>query len=532
MFKHFIFSTITLFAILPVLAQTNTFQKTYGGPGDEEAYSVQQTDDMGYILAGYTTSYGPGSFENAYLVKTDSSGEILWSKTYGKNGGASRFRCVRQTSDGGYIAAGWTFESPIMKHDILLVKTDASGNEIWTKKYGDVGCDSAFALELEADGGFLITGSMPDSAHSLPKPFLLKTNSAGAPLIFKTYTFVSGIGETSALSQGKRSFDGGILLVMKTQLDGNAGLVKLDLNGDVLWNKNYGVGSTGIGSPSNGAIVEVNNGFYFCTYASSAGGAEVGLVRLNDTGGVVWGKSFGYNLHERGCSMFQSNDGGIIIGGLSNSFTSGDFDFYLLKVDSSGNFIWSQGYGGDGNDLFYTMVPTSDNGIALTGSSTSFGSGKQIYFIKTDSDGVSGCNTRNSITIENHKSFNSHPRYWTVNTVSTSDSSVAITITPETETDSTHCSSLSVEKIAERRELKVYPNPANNHINLELDRTDIEFMEVSLSDQTGRVVANLFKGAYAAYPGQLNLPEVAPGLYIITLRTDDQKPRQFKLIIQ
>ncbi len=81
-------------------------------------------------------------------------------------------------------------------------------------------------------------------------------------------------------------------------------------------------------------------------------------------------------------------------------------------------------------------------------------------------------------------------------------------------------------------EPNIFPNPANNHINLELDRTDIEFIEVSLSDQTGRVIANLFKVAYAAYTGQLSLPEVAPGLYLLTVRTDDQKPRQFKLIIQ
>ncbi len=534
MYKHFILCTIAIFTILPVLAQTNTFQKTYGGPGDEEAYSVQQTSDGGYILAGYTKSYGPGNFENAYLIRTDSMGDLVWSKTYGVSGGASKFRSVLPTSDGGFIAAGWIYESPAKAHDILIVKTDGAGNEMWTRKFGGAGCDSAFSINLDDDGGYLISGSTSVSVADYPVPFILKINNTGTVILFKSYdlTAFRGVGSF-------RTSDGGLFLLGSFPSTVAPFLFSLNNSGSYEWTKSFYIHNGSAGSPSNHvdppscAIIQTNDsGYLYCGPGSAWGGADIGLFKLDDTGGVVWAKAYGNTLDEYGYSISKTNDGGFIVAGLSYSFSLGDRDFYLFKVDSLGNVQWSRGYGGSGEDFLYSMSNTDDGGFVLAGSSFSYGNGKQIYLVKTDVDGLSGCNDKNAITKESSGTINSGDGLlWPIQTLS-NDSSAIITITSETESDSTHCSSLSVEKIAERRELKVYPNPAHSHINLELDRTDIEFIEVSLSDQTGRVVATLFKEAYNAYTGQLSLPEVAPGLYLLTVRTDDQKPRQFKLIIQ
>ncbi len=533
MFKHFIFSTITLFAILPVLAQTNTFQKTYGGPGDEEAYSVQQTSDGGYIIAGYTKSYGPGNFENAYLIRTDSAGDLIWSKTYGVSGGASKFRSVLPTSDGGFIAAGWIYESPAKAHDILIVKTDGAGNEIWTRKLGGAGSDSANTITTDSNVGFIFTGSTSQTVADYPSPFILKTDNQGSTILFKRYGAAnySGIG-------GFRTSDNGIFFIGRTSGSVSPFLFKVDQAGGYIWSKNYYVWSGGSpGTPqiylSSCAVVQTkDSGFLYCGPGSTWGGADIGLFKLDDTGAIVWKKVLGNTQNDHAYVIAETDDG-YVVAGISYSFSLGDSDYYLFKVDSVGNVIWSRGYGDAGEDFLHSLSKTTDGGFVLIGSSTSFGNDKQIYMVKTDADGLSGCYHKNAITKESSGTHvNSHNGLlWPIQTLS-SDSSANIIITPETETDSTLCSSLTVGQIAERRALKLYPNPANNHINLELDRTDIEFIEVSLSDQTGRVVANLFKGAYAAYTGQLSLPEVAPGLYLLTVRTDDQKPLQFKLIIQ
>ena len=107
-------------------AQVVRFAKTYGGTNWDGAFSVQQISDGGYILAGYTNSFGAGSWD-IFLIKTDASGNVQWAKTYGGTNN-ERAYSVRQTSDGGYIVAGWTYSFSADGAGIFLIKTDAKGN--------------------------------------------------------------------------------------------------------------------------------------------------------------------------------------------------------------------------------------------------------------------------------------------------------------------------------------------------------------------------------------------------------------------
>ena len=104
-----------------------TFTKTFGGIDNDDAYSVQQTTDGGYIFTGYTRSFGNGGSDDLYLIKTNSDGEEEWTKTFG--GSSSDYgRSVQQTTDGGYVVAGYTTSFGNGRLDFYLIKTDSDGN--------------------------------------------------------------------------------------------------------------------------------------------------------------------------------------------------------------------------------------------------------------------------------------------------------------------------------------------------------------------------------------------------------------------
>ncbi|MFZ8835404.1 MAG: hypothetical protein ACO2O5_14605 [Candidatus Caldipriscus sp.] len=131
--------------------------KTYGGTYDDWASSVQQTSDGGYIVAGYTESLGAGWYD-IFLIKTDANGNRIWAKTYGGTS-AEYANSVQQTSDGGYIVAGWTYSfSAVVDWNIFLIKTDANGNVQWAKTYGGTDYDLAFSVEQTSDGGYIAAG--------------------------------------------------------------------------------------------------------------------------------------------------------------------------------------------------------------------------------------------------------------------------------------------------------------------------------------------------------------------------------------
>ena len=130
------------------------WNKTFGGSSDDQGYSVQQTSDGGFIVAGYTRSFGAGGMY-VYLIKTDASGNEMWSKTYGSSG-TEMGSSVQQTSDGGFIISGRT---DLVSHDdVYMVKTDSSGNEMWSKTYDDLKYTALSKSDQTSDGGFIITG--------------------------------------------------------------------------------------------------------------------------------------------------------------------------------------------------------------------------------------------------------------------------------------------------------------------------------------------------------------------------------------
>jgi hypothetical protein len=207
------------------------WSQTYGGTGDDEAYSVIQTSDGGYALAGYTDSYGAYSFQyDFWLVKTDASGNAQWNRTYGGTGNDQAYALV-QTSDGGYALAGRTNSFGAGQYDFWLVKTDYAGNMQWNKTYGGTSYDYAYSVVQTSDGGYALAGHTRSFGAGSTDFWLVKTDASGNAQWNKTY----GGTEFDAAYALVETGDGGYALAGITLSYGASNsdfwLVKTDENG-------------------------------------------------------------------------------------------------------------------------------------------------------------------------------------------------------------------------------------------------------------------------------------------------------------
>jgi hypothetical protein len=159
--------------------------RTYGGKRGEWGSSVQQTTDGGYVIAGSAVSFGAGTID-AYLIKTNAQGDTLWTRTYGGDE-TDQARSVAQTSDGGYIIAGLTNSVGARDYDVYLIKTDALGDTLWTKTYGEARRDRGYSVRQTTDGGYIIAGSTRSFGAGAADVWLLRTNVSGDTLWTRTY---------------------------------------------------------------------------------------------------------------------------------------------------------------------------------------------------------------------------------------------------------------------------------------------------------------------------------------------------------
>ncbi|TKJ41064.1 hypothetical protein CEE37_05200 [candidate division LCP-89 bacterium B3_LCP] len=211
------------------------WSRTFGGSETDKGYSVQQTDDGGYVIAGRTSSYGAGSYD-VYLVKTNASGDTLLTRTFG--GSSSDFgSSVHQTDDGGYIIAGYTYSYGVGDADLYLIKTDASGTEQWSQTFGGSSEDMGKSVQQTSDGGYIITGYLtPDGAISTDL-YLIKTDASGMELWSQTigggfYDYGNSIQQTNdggyIVAGATSSYGAGGSDVLLIRLDSETGVINLD----------------------------------------------------------------------------------------------------------------------------------------------------------------------------------------------------------------------------------------------------------------------------------------------------------------
>jgi len=379
-FRFFRISFLVMFLISLIIgtATAETWEKTFGGRDSDGGLSVQQTTDGGYIIAGSTYSFGKRGSEDVYLIKTDANGKELWSKTYGGSDDEMA-RCVQQTTDGGYIIAGEVLYETAGE-DFYLVKTDASGKELWSKTFGLRTTDRAYSVQETNDGDYIIVGESFTFVGGNDDVWLIKTDADGKELWSKTYGGANYDGGRSV----QQTTDGGYIIVGDTGSFGAGGsnvyLIKTDGNGNELWHKAFGAG----GHEGADAVQQTTDGGYIIVGSTSSFGAgsyDVWLIKTDVNGNELWNKTFGGSTYDYGQSVQQTADGGYIICGFTGSFGAGNTDVWLIKTDDSGNQIWSKTFGGSDFDWGYSVQQTSDNGYIIAGDTQSFGAGSSDVYL-------------------------------------------------------------------------------------------------------------------------------------------------------
>ena len=352
-------SGLVAVSFLKIQAQTapaKLWDKTLGGNYGDGVSQVKQTSDGGYIVAGISDSniFGDKSQNcrggaDYWVVKSDANGNKLWDKTFGNNRG-DLLRSVQQTSDGGYILAGSSSsdignektQACIGNADYWVIKTDALGNKIWDKTIGGYTHDELTAVLQTSDGGYLLGGyseSGQGAGKSQPSRgykdyWVVKLNASGTKVWDKTY----GGSQDDVLNSMQATHDGGFIL------GGNS--------------------SSGIGNEKSEAC---------------RGNFDYWLVKIDGAGNKLWDKTFGGADQDFGGSVQQTHDRDFIIGGTSYSGTSGEktqnligfSDYWVVKVDGSGNKIWDKSFGGTLEESFINLQQTADRNFILGGYSGS-----------------------------------------------------------------------------------------------------------------------------------------------------------------
>jgi len=257
------------------------WSKTFGGSVDDGGYSVQQTTDGGYIVLGHTSSFGNGG-QDIYLIKTNSEGIEAWTKTYGGSGNEFGYS-VQQTSDGGYILTGNTSSYGNGDNDVWLIKTDSEGTEEWNKTFGGENDDRGYSVQQTTDGGYIIAGYTNSDLGS-NDVWLIKTDANGNEQWNKTY---GGDGSDYGYSV-QQTTDGGYIIVGVTAPTGNGNvwLIKTATNGIEQWNKTFGGSVHDYGY----SVQQTTDGGYIITGATTSfgnGGHDVWLIKTDSEGNTA-----------------------------------------------------------------------------------------------------------------------------------------------------------------------------------------------------------------------------------------------------
>ena len=379
--------TVLIVTVEWALAQPDTlWTKTFGGSGNDGSYYVQQTLDGGYVIAGITSSYGAGSGD-AWLIKTNAIGDTTWTRTFGGSEYDGAYS-AQQTDDGGYIIAGLTASGNTgYIYDISLIKTDSNGISEWAKTFGGSDSDIGESVQQTSDGGYIITGWTYSAGDK--DVWIIKTDANGDTIWTKTF----GGNDDDRGMHGMQTLDGGYIITGRTTTygagDKDVWLIKTDSLGDTLWTKTFG----GTGYDVGESVKQTSDGGYIIVGSTSsygAGNSDVWLIKTDALGNTLWTKTFGKINDDSGLYVEQTSDEGYIISGYIQHYTD-NFDVWIIKTNSFGDSLWSKSLGGNDWDKGNCVKQTSDGGYIVTGYTQSYSAGgTDVWLIKLAPEDTSG----------------------------------------------------------------------------------------------------------------------------------------------
>lgn len=493
------------------------WQKNYGGNNADRAMSTKQTTDGGYIVAGYTlsnngdvTGYRGG--EDYWVLKLNSAGTIQWKRTFGGSGD-DRCYAVQQTADGGYILAGTSNSSDGQVtnakggFDMWIVKLNSSGTITWKKNLGGSDDDAAYSIDELATGGYVVAGESKSS--------------------------------TGDIDNNKGGYDYWI--------------IKLSATGNLVWEKNYGgsadESAKSVQECSDGSIIvagETTSNDYDVT--NNNGGYDFWVLRLRPNGNIRWKNTYGGTANDNAYSITQISNGNFVVVGETESNNghvpdnAGGDDFWVMTLRGSGSVLWSKTYGGEANDNARFVRETTDGAVVVVGKTESDGGdvtghkgGHDFWVIKVikstgnldwekslggfDNDfgyGIDVTADGSQVVVGDSESDDGdlnnnkgNADYWIVK----------LTASGQRLQSSDESTSISA--------LSAYPNPATSLVNISAEGVNIQ--QINVVSLEGKMITTVMPNT-AYY--QFDISALPKGIYLLQAVLEDGMEKFTKLIVE
>ncbi len=408
--------------------------RSYGGSGDDTPRSVVLTEDGGFAILGYSNStdgdlaHKSLSVNDYWLLRTDASGEVLWSKTYGGSMD-DRGQAVIRTLDGGFALTGYAMSSDGDAsnnegfHDNWVLKLDGQGGIQWERSFGFSGHDHSYDLVETPEGGLFFAGFLDITSARADgydeKAFTLTRHGVGefwgtkldltGEIEWRSYFGGTNNDRAHAVIKGH---DQGYVMAGFSESDDfdisdprgsyDFWVVHLSETGEMLWERSYG--GTGIDIAQD--IAQTEDGGYVIAgstisadgdVSASNGGSDAWVIKVDAGGNLLWERTFGGSGFDAAESISPTRDGGFVIAGNSRSSdgnvgsNAGENDLWVFKIDSGGRLLWEQAYGGSGLEFGFDTIETPEGSILVLGESSSIDffpllskGGTDLFVLKID----------------------------------------------------------------------------------------------------------------------------------------------------
>ncbi|WP_340201282.1 hypothetical protein [Ascidiimonas sp. W6] len=383
------------------------WMRNYGGSADDTAQDIITTLDGGFAVLGYTNSIDgiiadkTTPVNDYWLLKFDSEGNLQWNKTYGGSKD-DRGQALIQSNDGSYAIAGYSMSSDGDAsanqgfHDNWILKLNTSGEILWEKSFGYAGHDHAYDIIQTSDGGYFVsgfldvtgsggagnTGRSSVSAHGVGEFWATRLNASGA-IVWQRYFGGTNNDRAHAVVQAN---DGGFVLAGYTESDDfdisesngsyDFWALKISADGAQLWERTYG--GSGI-DRANAIVKTLDNGYIIVGGSNSSdgmisrnfGNSDVWAIKINDAGKMEWERSYGGLDFEDAEGITATADGGFLITGNSKSTDNdlienkGENDIWVFKINASGQLKWQKTMGGTGLDLGFDAFQSPNGNYVI-----------------------------------------------------------------------------------------------------------------------------------------------------------------------
>lgn len=472
----------------------NTFVTTLGSLGKETCSGLVETADSGFVITG---SSSIGSNEDILLARFDKNGSLLWKKQFGGNLNDAGL-AVAELPWGGFIISGHTLSWGV-GGDVILVKTDANGDTLWSKVYGTSGDDIGRVVEVTPGGNYRITGVFKAGGTNKPGTIVVDSNGVVLANNYIANQFASPDYRSHYLHGNKMGVTGGSQMMMFTDTLG-------------VYTGHVGYGST---SKSIDACY-LPSGHYVMTWWADYGGSNIncGVLMVDTNLNKIWDNKYYTTDDDLPIWVKPDGRGGILLA-VSTRNTNFVSKMKVIDLDMQGNIRWAQQYRpGFGNDhLQGDIVVTKDGGYATVASFVNATGDYDIALIKMDSLGNSGCDIQ-AATFQQLPTLESTPQSaltFAEPLTSNGNSIVTTSVTSAVMLNS-HCNSITSVSEINSIPVSVWPNPANSilHIVTEEKNADYKVLDVAGREyQSGKLENS----------GQINVGNLAKGVYVVKLIT-------------